>query len=93
MNDVEHISHSLCRVVDVTLKVYERRFLLEDAVFVSLCYSVNNFMHVSISFADVHIVADTDHVCHEGDHVCCLTYCLAVCNLRFSLVQILNLKT
>ena len=93
MDDVEHISHCLCRVIDIALQVDKSRFLLKDTVFISLCYGVNNFVHISISFADVHIIADADNVSHERDHVGCLADCLTVCNLRFSLVQILNLKT
>ena len=49
-------------------------------------------MHISVSLTDVHIIADTDYVGHEGDHVGCLAYSLAVSNLRFALVQILNLQ-
>ena len=49
-------------------------------------------MHISVSFADVHVVADSDDVSHEGDHVCCLAYCLAVRYLGFALIQILDLK-
>ena len=93
MDDVKHISHSLCRMVDIALKVNQSRFLLKDTVFVALCYSVNNFMHVFVAFADVHIITDTDNVSHEGDHVSCFTNCFAVSNLRFAFIQILNFKT
>ena len=54
--------------------------------------SVNYFVHICVSLTDVHIIADTDYVGHEGDHVGCLAYSLAVGNLRFALVQILNLQ-
>ena len=93
MDDVKHISHSLCWVVNVTLKVYKCRFLLKNSVLVSFCYSVNNFVHVFVTFSDVHIITDTDNISHEGDHVSCLTNCLTVSNLRFSFVKILNFKT
>ena len=93
MDDVEHICHCLCRVVNVALQVYKGRLLFQDAVLISLSYSVNNLVHVSISLTDVHIVADTDDICHEGDHVSSLTDSLAVGYLRFSFVQILNFQT
>lgn len=81
MDDVEHVSHCLCRVVDVTLQVHKRRFLLKDAILVALGYSVDNFVHVSISFADVHVIADPDDIRHEGNHVRGLAHSLAVGNL------------
>ena len=80
-------------MVDIALQVYKGRLLLQDAVLISLSHCVNNFVHISISLADVHIVTDTDDICHEGDHVCSLTNGLAVCYLRLSFVQILNLQT
>ena len=50
-------------------------------------------MHVSVALADVHIIADTDNVSHERDHVSCFTYSLAMGNLRLAFVQILNFQT
>ena len=52
----------------------------------ALGYRVNHFVHVSISLADVHVIADTDHVSHEGNHVGCLADGLAVSYLGFALV-------
>ena len=46
-------------------------------------------MHVGVALADVHVIADSDDVCHEGDHVGGLTNGLAVGYLGFALVQIL----
>ena len=92
VDNVEHIRHCLCRVVNIALQVYKSRFLLQDPVFISLGYRVNNFVHVSISLSDVHIVADADDVSHKGNHVCRLPDRLAVCHLGFALVQILHLK-
>ena len=43
-------------------------------------------MHVSVALADVHIIADTDNVSHERDHVSCFTYSLAMGNLRSGIV-------
>ena len=92
MDDVKHIGHSLCRVVDIALQVHERRLLLKDSVLVALRYGVNNLVHVSISLADIHIVADTDHVSHEGDHVRRLADGLTVSNLRLAFVKVLNFQ-
>ena len=93
MDDVEHVSHCLCRMVDVALQVHKSRFLLKDSVFISFCHSVNYFVHVGISFANVHIIADTDDISHKGNHICGLAHGLTVRHLRFALVKILNFKT
>ena len=50
-------------------------------------------MHVSVALADVHVIADTDNVSHERDHVSCFAYSLAMGNLRLAFVQILNFQT
>ena len=50
-------------------------------------------MHICISLADVHIIADTDYISHERDHVCSLADSLAVSYLALALIQILYLKT
>ena len=50
-------------------------------------------MHVLVTFANVHIITDTDNVSHEGDHVSCLTNGLTMSDLALALVKILNLKT
>ena len=49
-------------------------------------------MHVSISFSDIHIITDTDNVCHEGDHVGSLTHGFPVGDLGFAFIQILYLQ-
>ena len=93
MDDVQHIGHCLCRMVDIALQVDKRWFLLKNPVFVSFCHSIYDFVHVGISFSDVHIVTDSDDICHERNHVGCLTNCLTMRNLRFSFIQILHLKS
>ena len=93
VDDMKHICHRLCRVVDVALQIHKCRFLFQNAVFIALCYRVNHFMHIGISLADVHIIADTDNVSHERDHICCLADGLAVGYLRFPFVQILNFES
>ena len=50
-------------------------------------------MHVGVALADVHVIADSDDVCHERDHVGGLTDGLAVCYLGFALVQILYFQS
>ena len=59
----------------------------------SLGYSVYYVMHVFVALADVHIIADTDNVSHEGNHVSGLTNGLTMSDLALALVKILNLKT
>ena len=58
----------------------------------ALCDSVNHFVHVSIALADVHIIADTDDISHEGNHVSCLADSLTMGNLALTLVQILDFQ-
>ena len=65
MNDVKRISKRLSRVIDVALEVYKCRLLLKLAILCSLCNRVNYFVHICVSFSDVHIVTDTDNISHE----------------------------
>ena len=73
-------------------RVYKGRFLLQNTVLMSLGNSVNHVVHIFVALTDVHIVTDTDHVCHEGNHIGSFTYSLAVGNLGFALIQVLNLQ-
>ena len=93
MDDVEHICHTLCRMVNVALKVYKSRSLLKDTVFVSFCNSFHEFFLVSMSFSDVHIITDTDYICHERYHVCCFTNSFTMSDLRFLFIKILYFQT
>ena len=90
---MEHICHALGRMVNIALEIHESRALFQDSVFISLFYGISHFVHISISFSDVHIVPDSDHVCHEGDHVGCLPHSFTVSDLGFSFIQILNFKS
>ena len=90
---VEHVRHALGGMVDVALEVDQGGLLLQDARFMSLSHSVHDIVHVFVSLADVHVVADPDDIRHEGDHVGCLADGLAMCDLALALVQILNLQT
>ena len=92
VDDVQHVSHGLGGVVDVALEVDQGGLLLQHAVLVALGHGVHELVHVGVALADVHVVADTDHVGHEGNHVGGLAHGLAVGYLGFALVQILNLK-
>ena len=89
MDDMEHICHRLCRMIDVALKVYQGRPLFQNSIFMSLLYSVHHIMHIFVALANIHIITDTDYIRHEGDHIRCFTYSLTVCDLGFSFVQIL----
>jgi len=79
-------------MVDVALKVDEGRFLFENAVFVALGHSVDDFVLVGAALADVHVIADADDVSHEGNHVGCFTDCFAVGYLALAFVQILDFE-
>ena len=92
MDQVQRIGHALGRMVDIALKVDKRRDLLEHAVAVTLAHRLGNLMHIGVALADVHIIADTDNIGHEGDHVRRLADRLAVRDLRFALVEVLNLQ-
>ena len=92
VDDMKHISHTLCRMVNVALKVYKSRSLLKDTIVVSFCNCVHEFFLVSMSFTDVHIITDTDYISHEGYHVSCFTNSFAMSDLGFFLVEILNFK-
>ena len=80
-------------MVDITLEVYESGSLLENAVIVAFLNCFGNGLHVCVALTDVHVIADTDDICHEGNHVCCLTYCFTMCDLGNLLIKILNLET
>ena len=62
---MEGIRHNLSGVVDIALQVNEGRALFEYAVFIAFGYRIHKGVHVGIAFADVHIIADTDNICHE----------------------------
>ena len=89
MDDVQHVRHTLGRMVDVALQVHKRRLLLEDAVPESFRHRVDDIMHVLVAFSDIHVIADTDDVRHEGNHIGSFTYRLAMSDLALLLIQIL----
>ena len=93
MDNMKHISHTLCWVVNVALQVYKSRSLFEDTIFVSLSNCIHKFFLVCMSFADIHIITDTDYVSHEGYHVCCFANSFTMRNLRFFLIEILYFQT
>ena len=80
-------------MVDVALEVDDCRSLLQDSLVEAFLYAVGNCLLVSVALTDIHVVPDTDDVSHEGDHVCCLSHSLAMCNLALLLVQVLDLQS
>ncbi len=88
--EVHGVGHGLGGVVDVALEVHQRGALLQDAGGVALLHRAGDFPHVGVALADVHVVADADHLGHEGDHVGRLPHRLAVGDLALALVQILE---
>ena len=93
MDDVKHICHTLCWMVNIALKVYKSRSLLKDTIFISFCYSIHEFFLICMSFTDIHIITNTDYISHERNHICCFTNCFAMGNLRFLFIQILHFQT
>ena len=93
MDDVESIGERLCRMVDVALKVYQGRLLLELVVLGRLCHGIYELVHVGVALTDVHVITDAYDVRHEGDHGSCLADRLAVCDLRLFLVEVCYLKS
>ena len=93
MNAVKHISHTLSRMVDIALEVYQSRLLLQHAGFIALGNCIDYIVHVGIAFADIHVIANADDVCHEGNHVRGFTYGFTVSNLTFAFVKILDFQT
>lgn len=80
-------------VVNVALQIDKRRALFEHAVVETFVDITSDILHVGVTFANVHVVANTNDVRHERDHVRRLFDCLAMGNLRFALIQILYRKS
>ena len=93
MDDMEHVSHALGWVVNVALEVHEGWSLLKDAVTVAVLACIDERLLVLVAFANEHVVADTNDIGHEGDHVGCLADRLAVCDLAHLLVKDLLLES
>ena len=93
MDDLFHVCKALCRMVNVALQVDKSRLLLEDTVFMSLCDRIHEGLLIGMSFADIHIITDTDDVSHEGNHVRRLSDSFTVSDLALLLVQILYFQT
>ena len=92
VDHMEHICHALSGVIHVALQVHQRGLLLQHAVTIAFLHSVHEGLLILMTLADEHIVTDTDHICHEGDHVGSLTDSLAVGDLRGLFIQILHLE-
>ena len=46
-----------------------------------------------MALADIHVVADTDDVGHEGNHISRFADCFAVGNLALLFIEVLNLES
>ena len=79
-------------MVDVALQVHQRGLLLQHAVPVARGNGVHELMHIGVALADVHIVPNSDHISHEGDHVGGFPDGFAMGDLAFALVQILHFQ-
>ena len=85
MDHVEHIRHTLGRVVHIALEVHQRGPLLQNAVPVAFIQGIHKGFLIFVTL--------TDDVRHEGHHVGGFPNGLAVGDLRLLFVQILNLQT
>ena len=90
---MESICHNLGGMVDIALQVNEGRALFEHAVLITFGNRIHKGVHVGITLADVHIIADTDNVCHERNHISGFADGFSVGNLRLAFVQILYFQT
>ena len=79
-------------MVGVGLQAHERRTVVEDAVSIGLGDGLCDLLHVGIALADELVVADADHIGHEGDHGRGLADRLAVGDLGLGLVEVLELQ-
>ena len=93
MDDLFHIRHTLGRMVDIALQVDQGRLLLQDPVLIALSHGVRDKLLVSMPLPDVHVIADSDHVRHKGNHVGGFPDCLAMGDLALLLVQVLHGKS
>ena len=80
-------------MVGVGLQGDQRGTVVENAVGVCLLDGLGDLGHIGVAGTDVHVVADTDDVGHEGNHGSGLANGLAVGDLGLLLVQILELET
>ena len=90
---MESIRHNLSGVIDIALQVDKGGTLFEHAVLIAFGNRIHKSVHVSIALTDVHIVADTDNVCHERNHISGFADGFSVGNLRLAFVQILYFQT
>ena len=92
VDDMQHIGHALGGMVHIALQVYQSGTLLQNAVPVAFLQGVHKGLLIGVTLANVHIIADTDDISHEGDHVGGFPDGLAVGDLRLFLVQDLLLQ-
>ena len=89
---MEHIGHALGGMVHIALQVHQSGALLQNAVPIALLQSIHEGLLIGVTLTDIHIIADTDDISHEGDHVGGFPDGLAVGDLRLFLVQDLLLQ-
>lgn len=65
MDNVKSICHYLCRVVNITLKVYKSGALFENSGFVAFVNGVSKVVHIFVTLANIHIITNTNRVSHK----------------------------
>ena len=93
VDHMQHIGHALGGMVHIALQVHQSGTLLQDALTIAVFQSVHEGLLIGVALADVHIIADTDDISHEGHHVRGLADGLAVSDLGLLLVQNLLFQT
>ncbi len=89
---MEHIRHRLCRVVDVALKVHQRRSLFQHPLVIPFLHSISNLLHIGVAFANIHIISNSDDIRHETDHISGFPNGLAVSDLALLFIEILDFQ-
>ena len=75
------IGHGLGRVVDIALQVNQRRTLRQNALLIAIIQRGADFAHIGVARSQEHIVANTNGIGAERDHVGGFTHGFAVGDL------------
>ena len=87
------VGHRLGRVVDVALQIDQSRTLRQNAIGKTVVERSANFTHVGVTSTEEHVVADTDRISAEGNHVSGFANGFTVGDLRLAFVEILLAET
>jgi hypothetical protein len=86
--EVQQVGQRLGRVIDIALKVDDRRPARQYALLVAFLQGGGELAHIAVALAEVNVVADADGFGQERDHDGRLAHRLAVGDLRLGLVEV-----